>query len=237
MSGSAWIAKAIQAEIAETLQLTVSAGVAPNKFLAKIASDWQKPNGLFVITPNQVDDFVKVLPVKKIHGVGKVTTQKLHSKGIETCEQLRTHSLLELTQWFGVFGEQLWKMSRGQDDRPVQSTRQRKSISVEHTYDHDLTTLEAVIDKIPALYAELLQRFDKLSASYNIQKYFVKVKFANFTQTTLEEHLPSERISPEAHLCELITKAWQRGSKPVRLLGVGMRIKPKNSALEQLTLF
>lgn len=236
--GSAtWIAKAIQQEIADTLQLTVSAGVAPNKFLAKIASDWQKPNGLFVITPDQVDDFVRVLPVNKVHGVGKVTTQKLHSKGIETCEQLRAHSLLELTQWFGVFGEQLWKMSRGEDNRPVKSERQRKSISVEHTYEQDLASLEAVLAKIPELYAELMQRFEKLSANYTIQKYFVKVKFANFTQTTLEEQLPSERISPEQYLTDLMIRAWQRGEKSVRLLGVGMRIQPKRSELEQLTLF
>ncbi|MGB1271405.1 MAG: DNA polymerase IV, partial [Endozoicomonas sp.] len=114
--GSATLmADEIRQEIRDQLQVTVSAGVAPNKFLAKIASDWNKPDGLFVITPDQVDHFIFELPVRKIHGVGKVTAGKLHKKGIETCGQLRQYSLPELSRWFGSFGERLWELSRGMD--------------------------------------------------------------------------------------------------------------------------
>jgi DNA polymerase-4 len=97
--------------------ITVSAGVAPNKFLAKIASDWKKPNGLFVITPDQVEDFVSGLPVSKLHGVGKVTADKLARLGIEDCLQLREWNKLALVREFGSFGERLWSLARGIDDR------------------------------------------------------------------------------------------------------------------------
>ena len=107
-SGSATlIAKEIRSRVWQELRLVVSAGVAPNKFLAKIASDWRKPDGLFVITPDQVDDFVLSLPVKKLHGVGKVTAAKLAAMGINDCAQLREHSPLGLAKAFGSFGERL----------------------------------------------------------------------------------------------------------------------------------
>ena len=109
------IADAIRRRVARELRITVSAGVAPNKFLAKIASDWQKPNGLFVITPAQVDEFVLALPVAKLHGVGKVTADKLGRLGIRTCSDLREFNKLALVKEFGSFGERLWGLARGID--------------------------------------------------------------------------------------------------------------------------
>jgi len=106
--------------------ITVSAGVAPNKFLAKIASDWRKPDGLFVIRPDQVDEFV-VAPVTKISGVGRVTAERLHALAVQTCGGLRVLSLPQLIAEFGVFGRRLYDLCRGVDEREVCARRRRKS--------------------------------------------------------------------------------------------------------------
>ena len=223
--GSATLmAREIMHAIKEEVGITVSVGAAPNKFIAKVASDWNKPNGLMVIPPADVDDFIFELPVEKIHGVGKVTTEKMHNKGIFTCGQLRQYSPLELSRWFGSFGERLWEMSRGVDDRPIETGRRRKSLSVEHTYDVDLEGENAILDKIPALLDDLSQRFTSISGEYAVQKRFVKVKFSDFSQTTLEEILERDDLDPKEHFETLMIKAWQRGKKPVRLLGLGVRL-------------
>ena len=233
------IAEEIRQKIFQKLNVTVSAGVANNKFLAKIASDWNKPNGLFVITPEQVDDFIFDLPVKKIHGVGRVTSEKLHKKGIKTCGQLRQYSILELSRWFGSFGERLWELSRGQDDREVQTSRRRKSLSVEHTYDKDLAGLEDITAQVIPLLEELQERYQRIEKEYEVHKHFVKVKFADFTQTTLEESLPTTGVNVKEHFTQLLIRAWERGGRPVRLLGLGVRLLDlrEERALEQLELF
>lgn len=221
-SGSATLmAKEIRSRIWQELRLVVSAGVAPNKFLAKIASDWRKPNGLFVITPDQLDDFVLALPVKKLHGVGKVTAAKLARMGINDCAQLREHSLLALSKAFGSFGERLWSLARGIDDRPVQPDSRRQSVSVERTFEQDLPDLAACQAQLPNLLEDLAQRQARLDDSYQPDKPFVKVKFHDFSQTTVEQagaalDLDSYRL--------LLSAAFMRGNKPVRLLGVGVRL-------------
>ncbi len=221
-SGSATlIAKDIRSRIWQELRLVVSAGVAPNKFLAKIASDWRKPNGLFVITPDEVDDFVLALPVKKLHGVGKVTAAKLTRMGINDCAQLREHSLLTLTKAFGSFGERLWSLARGIDQRLVESNSRRQSLSVERTFNQDLPNLSACQAQLLDLLDELTRRQARLDSSYQPEKPFVKVKFHDFTQTTIEQagapmDLDSYRL--------LLSAAYLRGNKPVRLLGVGVRL-------------
>ncbi|MGB0361226.1 MAG: DNA polymerase IV [Endozoicomonas sp.] len=233
------VAEEIRSKIFHNLRVTVSAGVAPNKFLAKIASDWKKPNGIFVLTPEKIDDFIFELPVKKIHGVGKVTAEKLHKRGIKNCGQLRQYSILELSRWFGSFGEHLWMLSRGQDDREVQTSRRRKSLSVEHTFDYDLTTLAEIFSECTPLLAELKTRFQRIENDYEIYKHFVKVKFSDFTQTTLEETPLSDEKNTSIHFTEMLERAWERGKRPVRLLGVGVRLQDlKNQKLmEQLELF
>ncbi|WP_422448408.1 MULTISPECIES: DNA polymerase IV [unclassified Endozoicomonas] len=233
------IAEEIRQKIFQQLHVTVSAGVATNKFLAKIASDWNKPNGLFVITPEQADDFIFDLPVKKIHGVGRVTAGKLHKKGINTCGQLRQYSILELSRWFGSFGERLWELSRGRDDREVQTSRRRKSLSVEHTYDKDLAGLADITAQVIPLLEELQERYQRIEKEYEVHKHFVKVKFADFTQTTLEESLPTTGESVKEHFTQLLVRAWERGGRPVRLLGLGVRLVDlrEERALEQLELF
>ena len=238
--GSATLmAREIMQTVRDQVGITVSVGAAPNKFLAKVASDWNKPNGLCVIPPEKVQDFVFELPVEKIHGVGKVTAEKLHSKGIMTCGMLRQYSRLELSRWFGSFGERLWDLARGIDDRPVETGRRRKSLSVEHTYDADLPDEAAILEKVGALLEDLEQRFKKISGEYAVSKRFVKVKFADFTQTTLEELLERDDQSAEEHFRTLMVRAWERGKRPVRLLGVGVRLVDLRAPeqLLQLELF
>src|SRR5690606_34445723 len=125
------IAQEIRQRIFDVVGITASAGIAPNKFLAKIASDWNKPNGQFVVRPQDVDAFVAALPVDKLFGVGKVTAQKLHQLGVQTCADLRGWSMLDLQRRFGKLGNSLYHLSRGVDTRPVRPDRERKSVSVE----------------------------------------------------------------------------------------------------------
>ena len=119
------IAEAIRNEVRETVGITISAGIAPNKFLAKIASDWNKPDGQFAVLPNEVEDFVAKLAVKKLHGVGKVTAAKMHKLNLKTCKDLQNFGADGLTEHFGSFGERLFQLSKGIDNRPVSTDRIR----------------------------------------------------------------------------------------------------------------
>ena len=132
------VASVIRKQIHEELNLTASAGVAPNKFLAKIASDWRKPNGLFVIQPAEVDQFLTPLPVGRIPGVGKVTEEKLAKLGMHTVGELRTHTLEELKRFFGRYGQRLHELARGIDESPVVPNRPTQSISAEDTFENDV---------------------------------------------------------------------------------------------------
>nr|WP_218573311.1 DNA polymerase IV [Pseudomonas sp. L-22-4S-12] len=234
-SGSATrIAQEIRRRVSQELHITVSAGVAPNKFLAKIASDWRKPNGLFVITPDQVEAFVAALPVSKLHGVGKVTADKLGRLGIGTCADLREWNKLALVREFGSFGERLWNLCRGIDERALQTDSRRQSVSVENTYDEDIPNLALCLKRLPELLEQLETRLARLDSSYKADKPFVKVKFHDFSQTTLEQ-AGARRDLNSYQL--LLSAAFARGNKPVRLLGVGVRLVDLRGRHEQLELF
>ncbi len=236
------IAEEIRARIQAVTLITASAGVAPNKFLAKIASDWNKPNGVYVITPDQVEHFVVDLPVGKIHGVGKVTQRKLAELNIETCGDLRELSMLTLVERFGSFGPRLYNLARGIDDREVRSERRRKSLSVEHTFERDLDTFEQLVEEVPRLLTQLETRLEKrLKDDYLINKLFVKVKFSDFVQTTLD--LAQDQLRDHAgtldEYLELLKVAFERKDKPIRLIGLGVGFKDMRSLDEvtQLDLF
>lgn len=229
------IAEEIRARVRAEVGITISAGVAGNKFLAKIASDWRKPDGLFVVPPADMQDFIEQLPVVKIFGVGKVTAAKLHEMGIQTCGELKAYSLAQLVDRFGRFGKRLYELCRGIDERPVKVSRERKSISVEHTYPQDLPSLEKCQQQLPILLQELQRRFEKHKDKRDISGAVVKLKFHDFSQTTVELATPTPNLSLYQHLCE---QAWQRGEKPVRLIGLGYRLvehKPRQGV--QLSLF
>lgn len=222
------IAQDIRARIAETVGITASAGIAPNKFIAKIASDWNKPNGQFVVRPEEVDAFVAALPVDKLFGVGKVTAAKLKKLGAFTCADLRAWTIPELQRHFGKFGASLYALSRGIDHRPVSPSRERKSVSVEETYATDLPDLAACQRELPPLIDLLHQRIKRAKAERVIRKLFVKIRFSNFQRTTAE----CVSTSLDAAQCgKLLETAWRRGMRPVRLLGVGVRLDEEDSQL------
>ncbi len=228
------IAREIRAQIFEETGLTASAGIAPNKMLAKIASDWQKPNGQFEIRKEDIDDFMLTLPVSKLWGVGKKMQEKLTSIGIETCGDLQKLSKIELSKRFGRWGLDLYDLSRGVDAREVKTKRSRKSISKEHTFLEDVTQED---DLLPMLkqtieaIGEVLQRRYRNRA---VRSLVVKLKFSDFTQTT------AERAS--GHLDEsvyrgLLTEAWSRGKgRAVRLFGLGVRLQDEKDD-PQMELF
>ncbi|TBW08344.1 DNA polymerase IV [Azotobacter chroococcum subsp. isscasi] len=233
-SGSATrIAQDIRRRVWQELRITVSAGIAPNKFLAKIASDWRKPDGLFVIPPAEVEAFVAGLPVNRLHGVGKVTAERLERLGIRTCAELREWGRLALVREFGSFGERLEQLAWGIDERPVEVDSRRQSLSVEHTYARDLPDLAACLERLPPLLEELDGRLARLDDSYRPDKPFVKVKFHDFTQTTLEQAGAGRDLDGYRRL---LGAAFARGARPVRLLGVGVRLLDRRGG-EQLELF
>jgi len=228
------IAQDIRARIAKDVGITASAGVAPNKFLAKIASDWNKPDGLFVIRPHEVDAFVAPLPVDKLFGVGKVTAAKLKRLGAHTCADLRTWELPQLQHHFGKFGARLYELCRGIDQREVCPDQERKSVSVEETYVRDLPDIAACRRELAPLHALLAARVKRAGAERDIRKLFVKIRFDNFQRTTAE---CTGLALDAAVFGRLLETAFARGQRPVRLLGIGVRTEEGDSAARQLGLF
>ncbi|TDV20752.1 DNA polymerase IV [Paraburkholderia caballeronis] len=220
------IAREIRERVRRTVGVTVSAGVAPSKFIAKIASDWNKPDGLFVVRPHEVDAFVAALPVRKIHGVGKVTAAKLERLGLTTCAQLRAWPLVELHRHFGAFGRRLYELARGIDERPVRADQERKSVSVETTYVTDLKTLEACGDELRDLARQLDERIARAGVAHAVRKLFVKIRFANFQRTTVECVRDATDLPT---LLAMLEKGLARRREPVRLLGVGVRLEEENA--------
>ena len=213
--------------------LCASAGIAPNKFLAKVASDWNKPNGQFVITPEQIPGFIQDLPVRKIFGVGKRTAEKLEKLDVYTCGELQALSVLDLQHYFGSRGYQLYEMARGIDERPVITSRQRKSVSTEHTFNSDLHDLESAVSAVSELQKELLTRYEKISKQYAVKSLFVKLRFSDFTISTVESHLKTE--ASLENFMELLKEGFARKDLSVRLIGLGFRLNPLDEV--QLTFW
>ena len=190
-NGSASLLSAqIRKQIEQEIGITASAGIASNKFLAKVASDWQKPNGQFVIRPQDVTHFMQQLPVKKIPGVGKKSMIKMQRLGIQTCGELQRCDETILHQHFGVFGSRLKQLSFGVDNRPVTASRLRKSLSVEHTFSENISHCADCNQPLSTLYAELLQRlelfYQKLKNQQHtplpvIKSLHLKLKFYDFS--------------------------------------------------------
>ena len=225
------IAQKIRQQIMDEHNLAASAGIAPNKFLAKIASDWNKPNGQYVITPEQIADFVIDLPVKKIFGVGKVTNQKMQKMGIKTCADLQKLTQIQLRERFGKFGDQLYNLSRGIDDRPVNISSIRKSLSIEDTFIKDKADLPACLDEIDRLYESLVVRFENSQKKRKlpIKALYVKLRFDNFDTTTAQTKAIELH---EDKYKRLIINAWNRGKRPVRLIGLGVQFDDKDRLIQ-----
>ena len=228
------IAQEIRQRIFDSQHITASAGIAPNKFLAKVASDWNKPNGQKVITPDEVADFVLELPVKAISGVGKVTAKRMTELGLKTCGDLEKLGIKGLQQHFGSFGERLYKYSKGIDNRPVETDWIRKSLSVEDTFARDLPNLESCLLEIDNIYEELLLRLKRAKQKQRLfaKSLVVKLRFDDFETTTIQMAGTEPDKDAYKRLC---AEAWQRGQRPVRLIGLGLQFNPPDFP-EQLSL-
>jgi len=214
------IAKEIRKKIYEAEQLTASAGISNNKFLAKVASDWNKPNGQFVISPDEVFEFVIKLPIEKIFGVGPKTGEKLHDMGIKICGDLQKLSMQDLVQKFGKFGHRLHELCRGIDHREVEPNRERKSLSVETTFVKDLVDEKGCLEELSLLTSRLEKQLPSCDTQ-SFRKVFIKIKFADFSSTTIETI--ASKINEEL-LKKLLRDGLTRGNgKSVRLLGLGIR--------------
>lgn len=225
------IAEEIRQRIFLETGLTASAGVSVNKFIAKVASDVNKPNGICVVPPNQVEEFVLALPVKRIPGVGKVMQSKLADMNVEYCRDLLPFSYSELEQRFGKMGGSLYRRVRGIDDREVSSHREIKSTSVETTFMKDVQMADIGYSEIDALVERLRKRIK--SPEKAISKVFVKLKFADFVLKTKEvqHHQPDVTIY-QSLLDEL---AATRPKNKIRLIGVGVGYG--ESTKQQMQLF
>lgn len=220
------IAEDIRKQIRRVTGLTASAGVAPNKMLAKIASDWKKPDGLFQIRSDDIGEFMQDLPVSKIWGIGKKTEERLWSRDLRTCGDLQSLTTLELTHLFGKFGRDLYELCRGIDQRPVTPHRIRKSVSVERTFSTNLESLEECSAMVQTLFNELEEDLFQRKADRRIAKLFLKLKFADFSRTTVERTgLPIEEASAQT----LLREAFGRKALPVRLIGIGVRLASQSS--------
>lgn len=237
-SGSAtWIAQEIRQKIWLETQLTASAGVAPLKFLAKIASDKNKPNGQFVIHPDEVAEFVKKLPLSAIPGVGKVTTQRLLEMGLKTCADVQDFEQHLLLNQLGKVGRCIWSFSHGIDERKVQPERLRKSVGVETTLLQNITEPrdgEAVLEH---LYPQLIERVRRACPHISLEKLNkigIKLKFEDFQITTLEKSAVSFQ---HENFRALLSQIWQRRQdKSIRLIGLHVNL-PEQQEEKQMSLW
>lgn len=219
------IAKDIKKKILKETGLTASAGVSYNKLLAKISSEMNKPDGLHFITPDNILNKIGAFTVDKINGVGKVTYQKMLKLGIKTFADLYKFSKLDLINHFGSFGPSLYDYARGIDHRTVKKFSVRKSLSVENTFQDDLTDLNDIKNFIDLLFIDFNERLNKHSDKV-IKTIFVKIKYNDFTSTTIEE--PFSDINADLFR-NLFLNRYADRSDPVRLIGIGVKFKARES--------
>jgi DNA polymerase-4 len=215
------VAKRIKARIKEDTQLTASAGVAPNKFLAKIASAWRKPDGLTVIAPERVEDFLQKLPVDALWGVGPVTAKRLRDKGIDRLIDVRTADPAVLRSAVGSMTEWLQELAAGRDDRAVEPNRPSKSSSSECTYAHDLTDIERMREEIAEMARDNAVWLRK--RAIRARTVTIKVRYDDFTTVTRSHSAPptDDEADIVRRAVELLDKTDAR-TRPVRLLGAGV---------------
>lgn len=231
------IAKEIKSAIQSELHLTASAGVSTNKFVAKIASDMNKPNGLTFVGPSKIEVFIEQLPIEKFHGIGKVTAKKMKDMGIYRGSDLKKVPLQDLLKYFGKTGNFYYHIVRGIDDRPVQTSRELKSIGAEDTFNEDLFTFSALCEELKIIVKKVSARLE----SKQVQGFTMtlKIKFSDFKQITRNytQSQPIALTDMETHAIDLLRAAPIAG-KGVRLLGLTIsNFHADKWQLKQLRLF
>ena len=216
------IAKEIKQRIRNELNLVASAGISYNKFLAKIASDYRKPDGLCTIHPDQAQEFIDQLPVESFWGVGKVTAKKMHSLFIHTGKDLRACSLDMLTHYFGKAGKLYYDFARGTDNRPVETIHIRKSLGCEHTLERDLNERTALIIELYHVVTELVERLDRHHFDGNTLT--LKIKFHDFSQITrsLSTDTRLHSLQDILPLAKKLLKEVDYAQHPIRLIGLSV---------------
>lgn len=215
------VARALRARIASERELTVSVGVGPNKLVAKIASDHHKPDGLTVVRPDVVEEFLAPLPVRRLHGVGPATAAALAALGVETVGELRTLPVELLERRFGRHGRGLWAYARGLDDRPVETERIRKSLGKETTFRTDLATRKAMEQELAALAAAVARALARRELEGG-RTLTLKVRYGDFTTVTRSEsrEVPFAREEEIARVASGLLDRTEAPRRPVRLLGI-----------------
>jgi len=232
------IARSVKKDIRKKTGLTASAGISYNKFLAKIASDINKPDGIFVIPPEKAEEFIDKLPIEKFYGIGRVTSDRMHKLGIHNGYDLRKWDLLSLIRNFGKAGKFYYDIARGIDDRPVETESERKSIGTELTYEKDLRTQFEIIAELYKLERELMERIE--NAGVSGRTLTLKVKFPDFRQITRSKTLPFYIKDFDTLHREVtsIRKTIDTGDSGIRLLGVSIsNLETEDYGDTQLTLF
>lgn len=231
------VAKEIRRRVREERGLTVSVGVGPNRLIAKIASDFHKPDGLTVVRPHKVQEFLDPLPVRRLHGVGPATERALAEMGIQTVADLRARPLEEVLDRFGMkHGRMLWEFARGIDDRPVEVHSERKSLGTENTYAVDLrdpAEMEEEIGRMAVEVANGLARRELAACTVTL-----KVRYADFTTLTRSRTFlfPVHTAAPIAAAARDLLRRTDAAARPVRLLGVTAS-NLIHGQMEQLLLF
>ena len=232
------IAVSIKDEIKNRTGLTASAGISVNKFLAKIASDINKPDGIFLIPPENAEKFLEELPIEKFYGIGRVTAERMHKLGIHSGYDLKQWDLLSLLRNFGKPGKFYFDFARGIDERPVEINSERKSIGTELTYEKDLTTRFEIIAELYKVEKELMERIEHSGTTG--RTVTLKVKFSDFRQITRSRTLQNY-ISDFKALHEEVTeirKSLNLEGSRIRLLGVSIsNLESEDSSDKQLELF
>lgn len=216
------IAKEIKKRIREEIGLVASAGISYNKFLAKVASDYRKPDGLCTIHPSKAQKFIDKLPIESFWGVGKVTAKKMHALGINNGAQLRMSTPEFLTLEFGKAGLLYYNFARGVDPRPVEPERERKSVGCESTFDHDLVINSSIIIELYHVTKELIRRLEK--SGFKGYTLTLKVKFCDFTQKTrsISKDHPLISLQEILPLAKELMKEVDHADHPIRLLGLSV---------------
>ena len=230
------VARKIRQEIFEQTQLTASAGVSVNKFLAKVASDLNKPNGLTVILPEQAERFLEQLAIDKFHGIGKKTAEQMKKMGIFTGADLKAKTEWELASRFGKSGRHFYRMVRAIDNRPVEPDRLRKSVGAENTFSEDLTDPADMLEQLQYLTEKVAAHVQKGQTAG--RTLTLKIKFHDFTQTTRSKTLPhwvsqTEQMMP---VVEHLLNHPALPERPVRLLGVSLSNLDNSAEGEPLQL-
>ena len=214
------IAKEIKTRIREELNLVASAGISYNKFLAKVASDYRKPDGLCTIHPDQALGFISKLPIEAFWGVGKITAQKMHALGIHQGKDLQQCTLEMLTRLFGKAGHIYYDFARGIDLRPVEAERIRKSVGCEHTLDRDITASSSVIIELYHVATELIGRLKR--SGFRGNTLTLKIKFYDFKQITrsITQEKELNEMKDILPLAKQLLKEVDYSIRPIRLIGL-----------------